>query len=233
LTCTLLFALVACTTPAQRPSTPAPTTAPVPATPPAKPPAVPATAQPKGPIVLGSHGYEEAKQKIKVALAKNPADALPPEEVGYYVDVLQGRLKQVASKQVGVVVGRQGNDVILDLSSRLDFESGSARVTSGIAETLAPIVKVLAEYKMMLVAVDASPIDNGDAPVDARLSEQRGLGVARHLASAGVSPARIVVAGSSAGRTADGKTVATDARTHLEIHLEPIVRSAVRATPPR
>ncbi|MEO6690505.1 MAG: hypothetical protein ABIS07_08830, partial [Dokdonella sp.] len=88
----------------------------------------------KGPIVLASGGFEEGKRKIKAALAKNPAAALPPEDVGYYIDVLQGRLKQIAGTQVGMVVGRQGNDVILDVSSRLDFEAGSARITPGIRE---------------------------------------------------------------------------------------------------
>ena len=178
--------------------------------------------------MLGSRGYEEAKQKIKTALARNAADALPPDEVGYYVDVLQGRLKQVAGKQVGIVVGRQGNDVILDLSSRLDFDAGSARITPGITDVLAPIVKVLAEYRMMLVAVNASPDITGDAPVDSRLAEQRGINLARHLAGAGVAPGRIVVAGSAAGRTSEA-VPRSDARTHIELHLEPIVRAAADA----
>lgn len=224
ITVALVLALGACSTPAPRPAPPVATPAPTPP-PPAKAVAKPALVAPKGPVVLAPRGYEEAKRKIKIALAKNPADALPPEEVGYYVDVLQGRLKQVAGGQVGMVVGRQGNNVILDLTSRLDFDAGSARITPGIDNLLTPIVKVLSEYRMMLVAVNASQDASGDGPVDHPLAEQRALGVARHLAGAGVAPARIVVAGSSTGRAVDTPARGKDnARTHLEIHLEPIVR---------
>ncbi|MEO7431119.1 MAG: OmpA family protein [Dokdonella sp.] len=224
------FALAACSTPTSRPAPQAPITQTTP-TPAAKPVVKAVVSAPKGPVVIARRGFEEAKRKIKFALAKNPEDALPPGDVGYYVDVLQGRLKQIAGGQVGVVVGRQGNNVILDVTSRLDFESGNARITPGISRLLAPIVKVLAEYRMMLVAVDASQDANGDAPANSRLAEQRALGLARHLADAGVAPARIVVAGSAGGRTAADPARA-EARTHMEIHLEPIVRVASeRGTP--
>ncbi|MEO7325351.1 MAG: OmpA family protein [Dokdonella sp.] len=147
------------------------------------------------------------------------------DRVGYYIDVLQGRLKQVASTQVGTVVGRQGNDLILDLSARLDFDAGSAAITPAIREMLAPIAKVLVEYRMMLIAVNASPDDLGDGEPDIRRVEQRALAIARHLAGAGVAPSRIVVAGSSATMLSEGHT-SPETRTHLEIHLEPIIRVA-------
>jgi outer membrane protein OmpA-like peptidoglycan-associated protein len=181
-------------------------------------------------VVLGSRVFEEGKRRIKAALAKVPAAALSPDDVGYYIDVLQGRLKQVAGAQVGVVVGRQGNDVILDLSSRLDFAAGSARVTPAIRATLAPIAKVLAEYRLLLVSVKASPDDAGASASAIRLVEQRGLAIARHLAGAGVAPARIVVAGSPATRPSDSGAP-LEARTHLELHLEPIIRAAGAVRP--
>jgi outer membrane protein OmpA-like peptidoglycan-associated protein len=190
-----------------------------------KPATTPTVAPAKGPIVLGSRGFEEGKRRIKTALAKDPAAALPPDDVGYYIDVLHGRLKQIAGTQPGMVVGRQDNDVILDLSARLDFDAGSARITPGIREMLAPIVKVLAEYRMLLVTVNASPNDAGDGAPDVHLLEQRGLAVARHLAGAGVAASRIVVAGSSASRPSETSAL-PETRTHLEIHLEPIVRTA-------
>lgn len=223
------LALAACSKPVARPAAPVPVAAatlslpaPIPS---AKPAQAPAVAPSKGPIVLGGRGFEEGKRKIKATLAKDPAAALPPQDVGYYIDVLQGRLKQIAGTQVGMVVGRQDNDVILDVSARLDFAAGSARITPGIREMLGPIVKVLAEYRMLLVAVTASPDDAGDAAPDMRLVEQRGLAIARHLAGAGIAASRIVVAGSSAARPPEAGTL-PETRTHLEIHLEPIVRAA-------
>ena len=227
--CAAALLLVACTKPATRPVAPVPAATPSP--PPTAPvPSVksapaPAVAPAKGPTVLASRGFEEGKRRIKTALAKDPAAALPPDEVGYYIDVLHGRLKQIAGTQPGMVVGRQDNDVILDLSSRLDFDAGSARITPGIREMLAPIVKVLAEYRMLLVSVNASPSDAGEGTPDIRLVEQRGLTVARYLAGAGVAASRIVVAGSSAARPPEASAL-PETRTHLEIHLEPIVRTA-------
>jgi outer membrane protein OmpA-like peptidoglycan-associated protein len=236
--CATALALGACSKPATRPTAPVPAATPSPPppapVPPVKPAPAPTVAPAKGPIVLGSRGFEEGKRRIKNALAKDPAAALPPDDVGYYIDVLQGRLKQVAGTQVGMVVGRQDNDVILDLSSRLDFDAGSARITPGIREMLAAIVKVLAEYRMLLVTVNASPNDVGDAAADGapdiRLAEQRGLAVARHLAGTGVAASRIVVAGSSPARPSETSTL-PETRTHLEIHLEPIVRAVDAARP--
>lgn len=237
-TCAITLALAACSKPATRPVAPVPATIPSTPSPPArapvvKPKAAPIVAPTKGPIVLGSRGFGERKNRIKAALAKNAADALPAEDVGYYIDVLQGRLKQVASTQVGVVVGRQGNDLILDLSARLDFDAGSAVTTPAIREMLSPIAKVLVEYRMMLVVVNASPDDLADGEPDIRLVEQRALAIARHLADAGVAPSRIVVAGSSATRLSDSHTL-PQTRTHLEIHLEPIIRvaDAAHSEPP-
>lgn len=228
--CAIVLALAACSKPAIRPDAPVPASipskpSPLPPAHSAKPKTAPGVAPTKGPIVLGERAFDEGKRRIKAALAKDAADALSPEEVGYYIDVLQGRLKEVASNQVGIVVGRQGNDLILDLSARLDFDAGSAVITPAIREMLAPIAKVLVEYRMMLVAVKASPDDLADGEPDIRLVEQRALAIARHLAGAGVAPSRIVVAGSSATRLSDSHTL-PETRTHLEIHLEPIIRVA-------
>jgi outer membrane protein OmpA-like peptidoglycan-associated protein len=232
--CIAALALAACTTPAPRSAPPAPLPSAPPPTLPAKVAVAPKIESPKGPVVLARPGFEDGKQRIKLTLAKNAADALTPGDVGYYVDVLQGRLKQVAGKQVGVVVGRQGDNVILDVSSRLDFEAGSARITPAIREMLAPIVKVLAEYRMMLVAVNASPDMTQEVAPDNRLADQRGLAVARDLAAAGVAPARIVVAGSSGARTSSEPLNLAEAHTQLEIHLEPIIHTVdtSHAAPP-
>ena len=228
--CAVALTLGACTKPATRPAAPASAATPVatpaasPRAPDLKPATAPAVAPAKGPIVLGSRGFEEGKRRIKTALAKDSAAALPPDDVGYYLDVMQGRLKQFASTQPGLVVGRQDNDVILDLSSRLDFDAGSARITPGIRQMLTPIAKALAEYRMLLVIVNASAADPGDGAADIRLVEQRSLAVARYLAGAGVAPSRIVVAGSPAARPPETGPL-RETRTRLEIHLEPIVRA--------
>ncbi|MEO8671159.1 MAG: OmpA family protein [Tahibacter sp.] len=236
--CAAALVLGACSKPATRPAatTPAPappaaTAAPPPRVPSVKPAVAPPVPSTKGPVVLGSRGFDEGKRRITTALAKDPASALPAPDVGYYLDVLQGRLKQIANTQPGLVVGRQDSEVILDLSARLDFDPGSARITPNMGKMLTPIAKALTEYRMLLVVVKASASDPGDGAADSRLVEQRGLGVAQYLAGAGVALSRIVVAGASSARPAETGTL-RETRTQLEIHLEPIVRAADVTRPP-
>src|SRR5689334_3338781 len=81
-----------------------------PATAPARPPTtVPA---PKTPfLVLAPGNLERDRNRVRRALADGDHDALAPGDVGYYLDVLQGRLRQLDVPTV-----RRGNRLVLDLS---------------------------------------------------------------------------------------------------------------------
>lgn len=195
----IALALGACT---------APRTRPVATHPPAK--SSSATAAPtSGVVVLNPHNYEPQKNLIKQTLAKNSHDSLAPAETGYYMDVLQGRLKQVADK--AIVIGRQGDRITLDLSARLAFEPGAAQINPGIREVLAPLARILAEYRMTLVSVRFPSDDSGAQANHPRVTEQRALALARYLGENGVTSKRIIVAGSARGPAG------------VELQLEPIV----------
>ena len=209
-----ILALAACALPRTR--TPVPR-------PPAKPPSsVPATPT-AGIAVLDPRSYEQDKNRIKLALAKNSRNSLASSEVGYYMDVLQGRLKQVAGKSIGV--GRQGDRIVLDLSGRLAFESGSAQITPDIREILTPLSKVLVEYWKTLVSVQVRADDSDAQAINPPLAEQRALAVAHYLAEAGVADKRIVIAGSGLNRP-PAANVSPENRAHVELRFEPIVRAA-------
>jgi len=195
-----------------------PTRKPVPA--PVKPaPVVVATPTPEPEpafAVLTPGSYEQDRSRIRQTLAKNERDALLAADVGYYLDVLQGRLRQVAGKDVGVT--RQGNRIALDLSRRVGFDPSGPQLGPGTPEFLAPLCKVLVEYRMVLVSIRVSPLDDASI-ANPKLADQRGMALARQLADAGVANKRIVIAGTGAGS-------GSPARFRVELQLDPIIRAA-------
>ncbi|HEX6833153.1 MAG TPA: hypothetical protein VF132_06425, partial [Rudaea sp.] len=108
----LTLLLAACATapkhaPAPAPavtSTSAPTkTAPAPTPAPKKTiVAKPTAAATNGVTVADATAFPQEKAHAKLALAKNGGDSVASAEIGYYLDVLMGRLKQVAPKNVSL-----------------------------------------------------------------------------------------------------------------------------------
>jgi outer membrane protein OmpA-like peptidoglycan-associated protein len=162
-----------------------------------------------------SHSVSAPQVRARAPLAPAPAnngDSLAPADVGYYMDVLQGRLKQVMGN---IGISRKGDRIVLDLTSRMTFGAGSTQLGAGDHAILAPLSKVLVEYRMTLVSVRVCAADPATHAIDARFSEQRAQAIANDLTEDGVGPKRILIAG-----------VGTDNRVHVELSLEPIVSAA-------
>lgn len=210
------FVLAACATHPKHVPPPQPPVKPVRTATPARPkPAAPLPAPVAAPAptaaVLDSRSYEQDKNRIKQALANNSGDALAAADVGYYMDVLQGRLKQLLGK--GIARRREG--ITLDLSGRVFFEPGSTQIGAGVREILAPLAKVLVEYRMTLVSVQVRADDPRTHVIDPALSQLHAQAIAHVLADAGVAVKRIVIAG-----------VGSENRVRVGLQIEPIVRAA-------
>lgn len=149
---------------------------------------------------------------VPTAVAHN--DAIAAEDVGYYLDVLQGRLRQASSGTL--TPQRRGNRIVLDVSHDVAFATGSAEVDAGYAERLAPLAKVLAEYRSTTIGVQVQA-EAGDA-TNQTMAEQRSHAVMKCLIQAGVAATRVSSI-SASGSPAEGSTAA-----HVELVLEPIVR---------
>jgi outer membrane protein OmpA-like peptidoglycan-associated protein len=174
--------------------------------------------------VLDSRNEQQDKNRIKLALAKNVHDSLGPAEVGYYMDVLQGRLQQIASKDFGV--GRQADYVVLDMSFQPGFEKGSAQLDSSVRDALKPVSRVLVEYRMTLVSLQVRADDSGTQPGKAGLAERRAQALARALVDAGIAGKRVVIAGlNSSGQVETNSR--PEGQLRVEMRLEPIVRVSV------
>jgi outer membrane protein OmpA-like peptidoglycan-associated protein len=183
---------------------------------PAKPKPVPKPAPVAEPAhgfqVLASASAERDRARIRAALGKADADALAAADVGYYLDVLLGRLRQGVGARGRVV--RRGDALVLDLSSPVRFVPGGAQLGPGSDTSLAPLARLLGEYEHLLVAVRVRP--DGATAEDASLAQQRAVTLAKALAAAGIERKRIVVFGTAPGRAAGGARV--------EVLLEPVVR---------
>lgn len=214
--CALVLALAACGGPQTRPSG---------ARPPAKPPrSVPTTPTPTTPVTPepNPRGYGQDARDARQALVGSSRDSLPPAEVGYYMDVLHGRLKPLASGNIGV--GRQRNLIVIVLTGNAGFEPGSSIPNAGMRQTLARLAPVLLEYRKTTVSVRLRGDDTGAKSGNPQLAGERRLAVADALNDAGITNKRIVVAGPPARPAPPAKSSPASA-LHVELQLEPIVRS--------
>lgn len=166
---------------------------------------------PAGPRVTDPGNYEKEKSRIKATLAGNERDSLAPSEVGYYMDVLQGRLKQ--SAVTGMTIARQRDSIAVSAVVRDGFDPAGTQLTPGLRDILAPLAKTLLEYRKTVASLRVAP---------AGVNDQRASAVARYLISNGIAGKRIVIAGAGRTPTAAG---AAEGIVRVEVRIEPVVRA--------
>jgi outer membrane protein OmpA-like peptidoglycan-associated protein len=189
--------------------------------------------QPKPPTPIPTNGvsvidppsFAQEKMRMKMAIAKTGTDAVATSEIGYYVDVLMGRLKQVAPRGVGVL--RNQDRIVLNVAGGFGYSAASTQPEPDLQDILNPLCKVLVEYRATLVSIHVKNDDATDAALDAQIGEQRALAVAQYLIKAGVPAKRIlVVAAASRGPTSS--SAESSGRAQVELELEPVERVAIR-----
>jgi outer membrane protein OmpA-like peptidoglycan-associated protein len=156
-------------------------------------------------VILDPAHLERDRARVRQSLAS--AEALPAADVGYTLDVLQGRLRQLAGGRASVM--RRGQRLAVDLSRAVTFAPGKPQPAAGAL--LAPLGKLLGDYRQVLVTVRVDPAG------DARLGLARAMALAQALADAGVAKRRIVVVGTTGARQPAGP--------RIELLLDPVVRA--------
>lgn len=152
----------------------------------------------------------KALETPSVAPVPDKAKVLAVADVGYYLDVLQGRLQQ--SVDPAVVVSRASRSIILDFSRRISFNADGTQLGDAERKLLEPLSKVLAEYRPTRVSIYVSA-DDVEAGARA-VAQLRAEAIARALAQSGTSAARIKAAvPDAAQRSGD---------TRVQIELEPV-----------
>jgi outer membrane protein OmpA-like peptidoglycan-associated protein len=188
---------------------------------PTPPPVAPPVATPAPPA--RNFAQEKAARKLQLAAA-DPRNAVAPSEVGYYLDVLVGRLKQALGPETGVA--RHGSHVVVVLPASATFPVGTSALSPSLRGKLAPLARALVEYRRVLVSVNVRADASVIGASNPRLAEQRAQVVAAYLGGAGVDPRRILLAPNGPGRPANRP--GNGGRTRIEIQLEPVLRAVAR-----
>ena len=159
-----------------------------------------------------THGKPARQGDSRASPGASDKQGVAAGQVGYFLDVLQGRLQQQLAP--GVIIGRESSAIVLDFSRRLGFFAATAQVDDAGRSLLMPLAKILDEYRAARVSVLVSAEDD---TLDARkLAEARANAVIRVLMDAGIARARV------AARVAD---TTRDDDIHVEIVLTPETRA--------
>lgn len=226
----LLLALAGCASKPKRPTPepPVEVTRPVPPPPRPTPPATPPEQAPVVAPLPPARNFSQEKARRKLELAGDERNTVGAGEVGYYLDVLLGKLKQGLGSDTGMT--RRGQHIVIVLPASAAFPVGGTQLPAGLRAKLAPLARTLVEYRRVLVSVyvraDASVIGAHNP----RLAEQRAQVIAAYLGGAGIDPRRVLLAPPPPGRPALANP-GTAGRSRIEIILEPVLRPSERGRP--
>lgn len=158
---------------------------------------------------------------------KRARDALVPSAVGYYMDVLQGRLIQDVGRDSRIE--RHGNSIVVLLP--VGFDKGSARLNGAARQSLRPLAEALIEYRLTEVAVRLLGADSeaGGPGPGSRLASDRTGALSKYLTEAGVAGYRINTANEDFGQQPEDSALGPVIGARVELQVSPIVLDARNA----
>ena len=143
--------------------------------------------------------------------------------IGAYMDK-QEREMRARTAGTDVEVVRQGDDLLLNIPSGVNFAYNSANVEPRFRATLDRVASVLSEYNQSYIDVYGHTDSTGSDAYNQGLSERRAVSVADYLSSHGVAPARIATRGFGetqpieSNETEEGRA----ANRRVEIKIVPV-----------
>ena len=146
--------------------------------------------------------------------------------IGAYMDKQERDLRaRTAGTDVQVI--RQGDDLLLNIPSGINFAYNSATVQPQFQRTLDQVASVLGEYNRTYVDVYGHTDSTGSDAYNQGLSEQRARSVADYLSGHGVQAARIGTRGFGETQPIDSNETEQGraANRRVEIKIVPISQS--------
>jgi outer membrane protein OmpA-like peptidoglycan-associated protein len=150
------------------------------------------------------------------------AGALAGLAIGAYMDAQEKKLRERLDGS-GVVVVRQGDDLLLRVPNDLSFDVDKSTLNAGVRDSLDGIARTVIEYPETTVLVIGHADSTGKDDYNLRLSERRANAVADYLGSKGVVSARLSALGRGESQPiADNSTPEGQAKNRrVEIRLQP------------
>lgn len=174
---------------------------------------------PELPIATLNPGNLKAGEKDREkALSVGAGSNLTAGEVGYYMEVQEARLRQ-ATSGVDVSIAIRGARIVIGpIGDAFPSDGVSlSKATRSLLNALAPVFK---EFAKTLIVVHCYTDSNGPDGYNQRLSERRGLAVARYLSDAGVNVGRLVVVGHGKSDPVASNSTARGRAMNRRIRIE-------------
>ncbi|WNK20213.1 OmpA family protein [Halomonas piscis] len=114
--------------------------------------------------------------------------------VGAYMDRQEKELRR-GLEGSRIEVDRQGDDIVLNMPSKVTFDFDSAQLTGQAQNALNEVANVLSQYQDTRVNIAGHTDSTGDASYNQRLSERRAQSVGNYLSQGGVASSRLNTTG--------------------------------------
>jgi outer membrane protein OmpA-like peptidoglycan-associated protein len=150
------------------------------------------------------------------------AGVLTAQKVEAYTDTEEAELR-TALRGSGVIVGRLGNDLLINMKSDPLFETGSAAFADRASETFAAIAYVVRKYDSTQLQVNGYTDTAGAPERNLQLSQARASAIAKALTDDGVDPHRVLARGFGARglKIPTGSGVSEPRNRRIEIRITP------------
>jgi outer membrane protein OmpA-like peptidoglycan-associated protein len=143
--------------------------------------------------------------------------------IGTYMDKQEADLKRQTAG-TGVVVEREGDELLLTMPSGITFPINSAEIQPQFRSTLDQVAQTMNAYPSTLIDVYGHTDPSGGDQINIPLSQRRAESVANYLVARGVNRTRIATQGfGSSQPIADNSTEAGRSQNRrVEIRIVPI-----------
>lgn len=149
--------------------------------------------------------------------------------IGAYMDKQEKELRE-ATRGTGVVVEREGDELLLSMPSGVTFAYDRYDIQPQFRSTLNEVARTLTEFPNTYIDVYGHTDSTGSEEYNLNLSRNRAQSVANYLIAQGVQQARIATQGLgesqpvASNATEDGRA----ANRRVDIRIVPIEQSSLR-----
>ena len=175
---------------------------------------------PPGVHIVDAATVELETQRVAAALGRSRHESIAAPDVGYYLDVLQGRLQQAVGEHVDV--RRDGQAVSLEILGRVMSDTDGSRLDSVTQDILTKFGRVLVEYHATVVNVRV--LDANAKDIDPVSVAPTAVAVVRRLVQEGAAATHLLLVARDSTRAGKSQPAAsTDICIALKI--QPIPRA--------